>query len=75
VIILENAQKFDKKEKILIEKMPVISCKCGEKILVIPNLIIMGDAVKKHVHKHKECSEEDLSQEIIKALCNSTLSR
>jgi hypothetical protein len=71
VIILENAQKFIEKEKIFNEKMPVISCKCGEKILVIPNLIIMADAVKKHVHKHKECSETYLSQEIIKALCSS----
>jgi hypothetical protein len=68
---LENAQKFHETEKILIEKMPVVSCKCGEKILVIPNLIIMADAVKKHIKRHKECSETYLSQEIIKALCSS----
>ncbi len=27
---------------------------CGEEILMIPTLRVMGDAIENHVHKHKE---------------------
>ncbi len=27
---------------------------CGEEILMIPTLKVMGDAIENHVHKHKE---------------------
>jgi hypothetical protein len=70
---LEQAREFGKKEKFFLDKMPVVECKCGEKILVVPDVVVMGEAVKKHVQAHKECDERFLSQEIIKSLSRSIL--
>ncbi len=69
---MEQVREFKKKEKVF-SKMPIAVCKCGEKILVVPDLIVMGEAIKKHLKEHKECDETFLSQEIIKVLSKSIL--
>ena len=69
---MEQVRKFKEKETI-INKMPIATCKCGKEILVVPDLVIMGEAIKKHVQESKGCDETDLSQEIIKSLCKSMI--
>jgi hypothetical protein len=54
-------------------KMPVVKCSCGTKILIVPDLKEMDQAVKNHVLEHKRktglnLTEETLAQEIVKAL-------
>jgi hypothetical protein len=54
-------------------KMPVYSCSCGAKILIIPDLLEMCKAIKNHLVEHKELSrqiltEECLTQEILLAI-------
>ena len=54
-------------------KMPVVKCSCGTKILVVPDLKKMDQAVKNHILEHKKITgrnltEETLAQEIIKSL-------
>jgi hypothetical protein len=34
--------------------LPIISCECGDKILVVPDLQAMNNAIKTHVAKHKK---------------------
>jgi len=70
VFIVEQVREFEKREKVF-SKMPVVVCKCGEKILVVPDLIVMGEAIKKHLQEHKECDETFLSKQIIKVLSKS----
>jgi len=67
---VEQVREHKNKEKVF-SKMPTIVCKCGEKILVVPDLIVMGEAIKKHLQEHKECDETFLSKEIIKVLSKS----
>ncbi len=33
--------------------MPVIKCRCGAKILLLPNAKLMGEAIEAHVKEHK----------------------
>ena len=54
-------------------KMPIVKCSCGTKILIVPDLKEMDQAVKNHVVEHKRITglnltEETLAQEIIKSL-------
>jgi hypothetical protein len=54
-------------------KMPVYSCSCGAKILIVPDLLEMCNAIKNHLVEHRELSgqiltEEYLTQEILIAI-------
>jgi hypothetical protein len=54
-------------------KMPIVKCSCGTKILIVPDLKEMDQAIKNHILEHKKITglnltEEPLAQEIIKAL-------
>jgi hypothetical protein len=41
-------------DKLTVKKtMPVITCICGEKILVLPDLSEMNRALRKHIADHK----------------------
>jgi hypothetical protein len=58
------------------QKMPILNCTCGEKILVVPDLRAMNTAVKKHLDKHKNAgdnavSEQTLTDEILKVLAEN----
>ena len=33
--------------------LPVIKCRCGAKILLLPNAKLMGEAIESHVKEHK----------------------
>ena len=55
------------------EKMPVYSCSCGVKILILPDLPEMSKAIKNHIAVHKKLSgqiltEDDLTQEILSVI-------
>jgi len=56
----------------LTQGMPIFKCSCGERILVIPDLRGMNEAIKKHLKKHNSAghpmSEDALTQEILKVL-------
>ncbi len=57
-------------------RMPVYRCKCGTKILIIPDLSAMKRALQAHLVIHKKITgqnvtEEFLAQEIIKVLSES----
>jgi hypothetical protein len=34
------------------KNMPIVRCKCGYEILVIPDLKAMNTVIKKHISKH-----------------------
>ena len=65
-IISENQNKI----------MPIFSCVCGTKILIVPDLVAMDKAIKNHLIEHKkitglDLTEEILTEEILKVLINA----
>ena len=57
--------------------MPTIRCVCGLRILVVPDLKAMNNAIKNHVAEHKQWDygltfdslEEFLTEQILMATC------
>jgi hypothetical protein len=50
--VLEGkSAKVDKRFK---EGLPIISCKCGAEILVVPDLQAMNRAIKTHASEHRK---------------------
>jgi len=54
-------------------KMPIFTCSCGIKILIIPDMPEMNKAIKNHLIEHKKLTgssltEESLTQEILKVI-------
>ncbi len=54
-------------------KMPVFTCSCGTKILIVPDLKEMDKAIKTHEIEHKKLTgkritEEFITQQILKTL-------
>ena len=47
--------------------MPLIECKCGTKILVVPDIAAMDRAIKSHLTTHKEADERFLIKQILDA--------
>jgi hypothetical protein len=57
-------------------KMPVFSCSCGAKILIIPDLPEMNKAIKNHIIEHRKLSgqvlaEDDLTHKILKVIIDN----
>ena len=57
-------------------KMPVFSCSCGAKILIIPDLPEMNKAIRNHIIEHRKLSgqtlsEDDLAQKILKVIIDN----
>jgi hypothetical protein len=55
------------------KKMPVFTCSCGAKILIVPDLREMTKAIKAHELEHrmltgKRMSEEAIAEQIIMVL-------
>jgi hypothetical protein len=50
--------------------MPVVTCSCGERILVVPDFAKMDNAIQTHFMAHPECDEEWLTKKIIKAVAD-----
>ncbi len=53
--------------------MPVFSCSCGVKILVVPDLREMDKAIENHLVEHRKLSgqiltRDSLTQEILKVI-------
>lgn len=53
--------------------MPIFNCSCGIKILIVPDLPAMNEAIENHLIEHKkitgqDLSEENLAQEILIAI-------
>jgi len=56
--------------------MPVFSCSCGAKILIIPDLPEMDKVIKNHIVEHRKLSgqtlaEDDLTHKILKVLIDN----
>ncbi len=45
-------------------KMPTVTCTCGDKLLVIPDLAAMDKAIENHLAKHQNADEQFLIQQI-----------
>lgn len=54
-------------------KMPIITCTCGAKILLIPNLTAMDRAIKNHKAQHRSVNEEFLIAQILKSASEQVL--
>lgn len=57
-------------------KMPIFTCSCGEKILIVPDIKAMNEALKNHVPNHKKTTnqtitEQTLVEEMLKQLATS----
>jgi hypothetical protein len=53
--------------------MPVFTCSCGTKILIVPDIQEMDKAIKVHETEHKRLTgkritQEFITQQILKAL-------
>ncbi|MCW3995773.1 MAG: hypothetical protein NWE98_06455 [Candidatus Bathyarchaeota archaeon] len=62
-----------KKKKAKKSKMPVFECWCGSRILIVPDTVAMGNAIKNHIIVHKKVTgqritEATLTQEVLKVL-------
>jgi hypothetical protein len=58
-------------------KIPVFTCSCGVRILIVPDLNKMQKAIDKHIVEHRKLSgqtltEDDLSQQILKVIIETT---
>ena len=61
--------------------MPTISCLCGMRILVVPDLRAMNRAIKNHVAEHKQADyglvpdslKEFLTEQILIGACKMNL--
>jgi hypothetical protein len=67
-----NSKSESHKDKIH-GKMPVFSCSCGVKILVVPDLREMDKAIENHIVEHRKLSgqiltRDSLTQEILKVI-------
>jgi hypothetical protein len=47
-------------------RMPIIKCGCGFKILVVPDLKAMNKAIKNHATKHKKAGSKRLTDFLTK---------
>jgi hypothetical protein len=52
--------------------MPIFTCSCGERILIIPDLQGMKKAINNHIKEHnsagQQVREDELTQVILKVL-------
>lgn len=65
-------------EKHLQERLPVIYCECGAKILVLPDLQAMNRAIRNHVKLHAQIGQSDkgnadCSSNVTELLCQLAL--
>ncbi len=44
--------------------MPVFNCSCGVKILIVPDLSAMNEAIENHLVEHKRITGQILDEEI-----------
>ena len=57
------------------QTMPIYRCSCGQKILIVPDISAMNKAIQNHLNEHFKATnqvltEETLTQEMIKIMCN-----
>ena len=63
------------------KRMPIIKCRCGFKILVVPDLKAMNRTIKNHLAEHKQADydlafdslEKFLTEQILKAASKMNL--
>ena len=68
VLMNRNQQNKIEIEEIISENkkiMPIFSCVCGTKILIVPDLVAMDKAIKNHLIEHKKITGLDLTEEIL----------
>ncbi len=46
--------RVSQKKKISKKRLPIIKCCCGAKILLVPNVKLMSEAIEAHTAKHKQ---------------------
>lgn len=70
ILIRENSKSdrckkgLSKVPKETLEKMPVFNCSCGVKILIVPDLPAMNEAIENHLIEHKRITGQILDEEI-----------
>ena len=55
---------LSKVPKETLEKMPVYNCSCGTKILIVPDLSAINEAIENHLVEHKRITGHVLNEEI-----------
>jgi len=66
----EIAKSYEQKFK---SNMPIVTCICGKKILVVPDLAAMDRAINNHRAKHKSADEKLLIAQIFKVASRQVL--
>jgi hypothetical protein len=71
----ESAHQTINTEEFHQSKMPIFTCSCGEKILIVPDVKAMNEALKNHLPNHKKTTnqtitEQALVEEMLKQLAN-----
>lgn len=59
-----NKKGLSKVPNATLEKMPVFNCSCGVKILIVPDLSAMNEAIENHLAEHKRITGQILDEEI-----------
>ncbi len=49
----------------IFRKMPVFSCSCGNKILIVPDVREMEKAIENHIAEHRKLSGQTMSKDIL----------
>jgi hypothetical protein len=53
--------------------MPIMTCDCGAKILVVPDIAAMDRALKNHKVEHKSTDKQFLIEQILEAVSKQVL--
>ncbi len=56
------------------KKMPIFTCCCGTKILIVPDIYEMSKAIREHVEEHRKITGKRITQEILAQQVLSALS-
>ena len=63
---IDNEPTGENKRK-LKSNLPIVTCSCGAKILVVPDVAAMSLAIKNHLAEHKDADEKFLISQILDA--------
>jgi hypothetical protein len=66
---------IDVADNYLKERLPIINCKCGTEILVVPDLQAMNRAIKNHAAQHRRKKSNTRKNEITSHKVSEMLSQ
>lgn len=62
---ISNKTKAKHKHNNKSTTMPTVTCSCGAKLLVVPDLAAMDKAIKNHLSEHQNADEQFLIHQIL----------